>query len=110
MQINEYQARAVTTAFYPRGKIEYNLAYLGLGLAGEAGEAAEKVKKLLRGDYGLNKETKDKIINELGDVLWYIANLADELGVPMSDVFEANITKLDRRQKNKTLAGDGDDR
>ena len=82
-----------------------------LGLAGEAGEAADKVKKILRdkGGYAF-EEDRTALVKELGDVLWYVANVARYLGVSLSDVAESNIEKLSSRKKRNKLHGEGDER
>lgn len=82
-----------------------------LGLAGEAGEAADKVKKILRDKGGYaSEEDRTALVKELGDVLWYVANVARYLGVSLSDVAESNIEKLSSRKKRNKLHGEGDER
>ena len=100
---------AKETAIYPRNKA---IEYLTLGLTGEAGEIANKVKKVIRdnGNKPMSKGTKELISAELGDVLWYVAMLADELGTSLDDIADNNLCKLaDRRARNK-LGGSGDER
>lgn len=111
---NEYQKDAVATAIYPE---KAAVLYPSLKLAGEAGEVAEKVGKLLRGDWGddidltnLSDELKQMFVKELGDVLWYVAALSRDLGVSMQDVATTNIAKLRKRKEQGTLKGSGDDR
>lgn len=109
MYLNQYQQTAKETAIYPRNKA---IEYLTLGLTGEAGEIANKVKKVIRdnGNKPMSKATKELISAELGDVLWYVAMLADELGTSLDDVADNNLWKLaDRRARNK-LGGSGDER
>jgi len=106
MNFNEYQKIARSTAVYPE---EYKVVYPALGLCGEAGEVAEKVKKTVRGDSSLNK-VPGSIAMELGDVLWYVAVLADDLGVELEDVAKWNVDKLQRRMKSNKIKGDGDNR
>lgn len=104
-----YQKLASLTAIYPnRGN---NLYYPTLGLCGEAGEVAEKVKKLHRDKHGIiDQEFKDQITKELGDVLWYITAICIELNLTLSTVAGLNIEKLyDRKDRNK-LGGSGDHR
>lgn len=101
MDFNEYQDKTEETAIYPEDEA---IHYLALGLNGEAGEVAEKVKKAIRDDKELDLE------KELGDVLWYLSRLADELGIEMDDVAETNLDKLFDRQERDKLHGDGDDR
>jgi NTP pyrophosphatase (non-canonical NTP hydrolase) len=104
-----YQELAMSTAVYPqRGN---NLAYPALGLNGEAGEVAEKVKKILRDKGGLlDEETRQALKKELGDVLWYVAAMCSEAGLSMAEVAEHNISKLRDRQTRAVLHGSGDER
>ncbi len=109
MNLNEYQIRAQETAQYP-GKGE-NLFYPGLGLTGEAGEVADKIKKVLRDHKGeFNPERAEAIALELGDVLWYIADLAYELGYSLETIGYMNLNKLKNRKENGTIGGSGDNR
>jgi NTP pyrophosphatase (non-canonical NTP hydrolase) len=94
MNFNEYQEMAKTTAIYDK---KHQILYPALGLAGEAGEVANKVKKLIRDGYEKNKDYRKEISAELGDVLWYIAVLADDIGVKLSDIANNNIVKLKDR-------------
>mmetsp|Transcript_75541 Transcript_75541/g.233725 ORF Transcript_75541/g.233725 Transcript_75541/m.233725 type:complete len:154 (+) Transcript_75541:104-565(+) len=109
LSLAEYQRRAMATAFYPqKGN---NVAYAALGLVGESGEVANKVKKVLRdsaGDFSL--ERRQQIADEVGDVLWYAAALADELGVPLEEIARRNLAKLQSRSERGALAGSGDKR
>ncbi|MDH4330938.1 MAG: nucleoside triphosphate pyrophosphohydrolase family protein, partial [Candidatus Moranbacteria bacterium] len=90
---------------------ESRFAYLPLGLAGEAGEVAEKFKKIIRDKSGeIDSETKEEIKKELGDVLWYVAQLSTELGLEMDDVAKNNIEKLYSRLERGVIQGDGDNR
>jgi len=109
MTIDEYENVALQTAFYPdRGS---NMSYPALGLCGEAGEVAEKVKKCMRDHAGyLDKQQRDQLIKELGDVLWYVAAMAYEIDCPMTEIAERNIKKLASRNLRGTLSGDGDNR
>lgn len=106
---NDYQKKCRKTAIYP--KVGKSFVYPVLGLMGEAGEVSEKVKKLFR-DHGgkLTKEYRMEIAKELGDVLWYLAQLSTELGLKFSDVVEMNLEKLASRKTRSTLHGDGDNR
>lgn len=109
MSFNEYQGKARSTAVYP--SIGNNIVYPTLGLCGEAGEFAEKVKKAIRDDGGLiTPERKENMLKELGDVLWYAAAIATELGVTLNDVAQANIDKLESRKQRDVLKGSGDNR
>lgn len=111
MDIQDYSERAALTAVYP-GKgtaSDSALAYVSLGLTGEAGEVANKVKKILRGD-GFSWDNRDALVSELGDVLWYVAALARELQVPLDSVARINLRKLEERTANGTIKGNGDNR
>lgn len=82
-----------------------------LGLVGEAGETADKVKKIIRDKGGLaSEEDRLAIVKELGDVLWYVANVAKYLNVSLSEIAETNLKKLDSRKKRGKLHGEGDER
>ena len=109
MNFDDYQQLSGQTAIYPdRGN---NLTYPTLGLAGETGEVAEKVKKLIRDKGGLvDDATRDALRKELGDVLWYIAQLCTELDLSMSDVAAGNIEKLASRRERGKISGEGDNR
>jgi NTP pyrophosphatase (non-canonical NTP hydrolase) len=110
MELNEYQERALDTAKYEEN---LKIVYPALGLGSEAGEVQGKVKKWLRGDYGageLSEEKKEDLKGELGDVLWYIAVLARDLGLKLEDVAKANVAKLKSRQERNLIKGDGDKR
>ena len=97
-----------TSAEYPR---EAWLAYPALGLSGEAGEVAEHAKKAIRDDGGqVTEERRAAMAKELGDVLWYVAQLASELGLKLEDIAQANLDKLLSRQQRGVLSGSGDDR
>jgi NTP pyrophosphatase (non-canonical NTP hydrolase) len=100
LSFEEYQAEAKQTALYPRRL--NNLEYPTLGLAGEAGEVANIVKKIQR-DFGgeITAETRRKLKDELGDVLWYISACADELGLTLQEIAEFNVEKLAQRHKRK---------
>ncbi len=109
MELGDYQRASRATAIYP-GAGE-NLLYPTLGLCGEAGEVADKVKKLLRDDGGaLSAERREALGAELGDVLWYVAQLASELGLALEDVAAGNLAKLASRADRGALGGDGDER
>jgi NTP pyrophosphatase (non-canonical NTP hydrolase) len=109
MLLSDYQARSRRTATYP-GAGE-NIVYPTLGLAGEAGEVAEKVKKLLRDDGGiLSEERRAALAAELGDVLWYVAQVATEAGLDLEEIAQANLDKLLSRQQRGVLSGSGDSR
>ncbi len=103
MEFDDYQGKTGETAVYPEDKA---VEYLALGLNGEAGEVAEKVKKSIRDDKELGEDLRD----EIGDCLWYIARLLDELGYDMSEAAEANIDKLFDRKERGKIKGSGDNR
>jgi NTP pyrophosphatase (non-canonical NTP hydrolase) len=109
VRFNDYQLESRSTARYPdAGR---NLIYPTLGLTGEAGEVSDKVKKLIRDRGGVvDEQFTDDVALELGDVLWYVAQLATELGLSLEDVAEANLRKLKSRSERGTLQGDGDHR
>ena len=113
--LDEYQTAAVLTAIYPGHGTPIGLAYVGLKLNGEAGEAAEHIGKAMRDDHFLEleyltAERKSAIIKELGDVLWYVAAAARELGVSLDFVAQQNIEKLRSRAARNQLQGSGDER
>lgn len=100
----EYSERARTTANYE--ELEYGWLYPLIGLCGETGELANKLKKVIR------DKTFDevKVKHELGDILWYLNQLCLELDMSLSDVARENLRKLEARYKNNTIHGDGDER
>lgn len=100
MNFEDYQSAASKTALYPRRMS--NVEYPTLGLAGEAGEVANIVKKIQRDHDGvLTDETRAKLKDELGDVLWYISACADELGLTLDEIADFNIQKLAKRHSAK---------
>lgn len=100
MEMSEYEGRVMERAFYPGRGTEQGLAYTALGLGGEAGEAQEQIKKMLRDDGGkLKKGRREKFLKELGDVLWYLTAAAHEAGSSLTEVAELNNKKLDKRSK-----------
>ena len=111
MTFNEYQELAAGTAIYPkRGEIS-GLAYTALGLNGEAGEVAEKIKKALRDNNGVIDEAKTyELAKELGDVLWYVSETASQLNLSLGQIAEINVEKLYSRKDRGALQGSGDDR
>lgn len=109
MNFNDYQSLSRRTALYPSKG--YNFVYPTLGLAGEAGEVAEKVKKILRDKDGVvDTADKESLKKELGDVLWYLAQLATEFGLSLDDIADANLKKLSSRMERGKIGGDGDNR
>lgn len=125
MNVEEYQDIIQKTAIYPT---EVGLAYCALGLTGESGEVAEKIKKLYRDNQDLIPyiqmgqepadvntreryfEIRKDVLKELGDVIWYVTALANEFGLPLSEILEANYNKLIKRRETGTLQGSGDHR
>lgn len=109
MTFEEYQKLSRETALYPDK--DKNFVYPTLGLSGEAGEVAEKIKKVLRDKNGIiDQQTKEEIKKELGDVLWYCAQIATELGLSLDQVATFNIEKLFSRKDRGVLHGNGDNR
>jgi NTP pyrophosphatase (non-canonical NTP hydrolase) len=111
MTLDEYQAAAERTALYPEKgeRTAAALAYCALGL-GEAGEVQGKIKKYLRGDFELTDAKIEELALELGDLLWYVAMLSREIGIPLGHLAGMNLQKLARRKMRGTLQGDGDHR
>jgi NTP pyrophosphatase (non-canonical NTP hydrolase) len=108
MEINEYQKAALTTAVYPEDK---RIIYPALGMCGEAGEVADKVKKVIRdNNQDFTNDRKREIAKEIGDVLWYCATLSHDLGFSLEEVAQMNIDKLASRQRRGKLSGSGDNR
>ena len=106
--LDMYQQVAKTTAIYPR---EQAIIYPTLGLTGEAGEVANKVKKIIRdGSNSKDEKLVSEIKAEIGDCLWYIAVLADDFDIKLSDIASANLEKLANRKKKGTIHGSGDTR
>lgn len=103
-KFEEYNEFVKSMKVYPE---KHAIIYPALGLAGESGEITEKVKKWLRGDKELDK---DALLSELGDPLWYITSLADDLGYTLQDVIDRNVEKLTSRQERGVLKGSGDNR
>ena len=108
MELSDYQRRSRATAQYPRSAW---LAYPALGLAGEAGEVAEHAKKAIRDDGAqITDERRAAMSKELGDVLWYVAQLASELELDLDAIAAENLEKLLSRQRRGVLSGSGDER
>ncbi len=109
MDFITYQKKSRRTAIYPNKGNNY--IYPLLGLCGETGETAEKIKKVLRDKKGtISSQTKKAIKEEMGDILWYLANLATELNLSLEDIASANLEKLASRKKRNKLHGSGDNR
>ena len=110
MDFDDYQESASKTTIFPDempDSVNTGTVYCALGLVGESGEVAEKVKKAVRED---DPSYLDDLEKELGDVLWYLSQLAVQLGISFDDIAEGNITKLQDRQDRDVLTGEGDDR
>lgn len=108
---NGYQRRASKTAIYKDRKELMGLIYCSLGLVSEAGEVAGKVKKMLRSGFiEVDTDFKKEIMLEAGDTLWYLSQLADELGVTLDQIAKLNINKLEDRMKRGKISGSGDHR
>lgn len=109
MDFKEYQKFADSVARYPnRGN---NYIYATLGLVGESGEVAEKIKKLIREkDHELTPEFKKEVLKEIGDVLWFVATFAYEMGADIEEVARLNVEKLTSRMERDVVYGDGDNR
>lgn len=110
MTLNEYQQAARVTAQYPENA---KILYPAMGMAGEAGEALEKVKKALRKGGTDHYEAwidHEGLVKEIGDVLWYVANLANDLNVELETVAQININKLADRAVRDVIKGEGDNR
>lgn len=105
MNLNAYQEIAKTTAIYPA---ERGLEYTALGLAGEAGEYANKISKVIRD--GADAYDPWTLAGELGDVLWFLSQCAEEIGIPLSMIAQLNLQKLADRKNRNVLKGSGDTR
>lgn len=108
MELNDYQKAALKTAIYPKNQ---QVIYPVLGLCGESGEVAEKLKKIYRDKNSVIDESdRLAIAKELGDVLWYLSVLANDLGMDLEEIAQMNIDKLNMRKKKNMIGGSGDDR
>lgn len=111
MNFSEYEMAAAKTATWSGKQKDYLLAYLALGVSGEAGEVAEKIKKILRNDDGVvSEEKRGELKKEIGDVLWYLAMLSRELGFPFEEAAKTNIAKLADRAARGVIKSSGDNR
>lgn len=109
MTFADYQKKSRRTAKYP--EIGHKVIYPALGLAGESGEVLNKIKKIFRDDEGqLTQQMREDVKKELGDLLWYMAQICTELGISFDDVAQGNLDKLLSRQKRGALGGSGDNR
>ena len=107
MKLTDYQDKAEVFAAYDE---DQGIVYTALGLTSEAGEYAGKVKRIIRGDSIDPSELEDEMVKELGDVLWYVAQAATELGVSLDYVAEENLRKLEDRQARGVIKDQGDNR
>ena len=107
MDFNTYQTAALQTAVYPDPG--FNFAYPALGLVGEAGEVADKLKKVIRDNDGvLTTPVRDAVAKELGDVMWYLSVLAYEMDYDLNKIAQMNLDKLASRQQRGVISGSGD--
>jgi NTP pyrophosphatase (non-canonical NTP hydrolase) len=110
MNLNDYQKQALTTAASTGDEFK-DLLHWVLGINGEAGEVAEKLKKIIRDkDSVISQDDKQELSKEVGDVLWYLAVFAHQLGVPLEDIAQANLDKLQSRKQRGVIGGSGDNR
>lgn len=110
MNLNDYQKQALTTVISSENEFR-DLLHWVLGINGEAGEIAEKVKKIIRDKNGeVSKADKEEMAKEIGDVLWYLAVFAHHLGVPLEEIAKQNLDKLQSRKNRGVLGGSGDNR
>ena len=111
MEFNEYQKRASTTADFTGHPGEYPLMYSCMGLAGETGEVIEKVKKVMRNNGGeMSEEQREAIKQEIGDVLWYLSQVARFCDIAFDDAAKANVEKLADRRARGVIRSEGDAR
>lgn len=109
MDFNEYQKKSRETALYP--DVGDNFVYPTLGLTGEAGEVANKISKIFRDDESkITAEKVEEVKEELGDLLWYLTQLASEFKISLEDVADTNIRKLASRLERGKISGSGDNR
>lgn len=111
MEFRYYQNMSKRYAVYKNPENIPGLAYLAMGLTGEVGETANKIKKLFRDHNGqITEESKQAIIDELGDCLWYLSQITTELGVSLDIIPLQNLAKLRKRKRDNTIQGEGDNR
>lgn len=109
VELDDYQEQALNTDVYPDDK--FNIGYKALGLVGEAGEVADKIKKIYRDkDGNFNVTDEVEIAKELGDCLWYISCIAAAIGFELSGIAKLNVDKLSKRKTEGKLHGSGDNR
>jgi NTP pyrophosphatase (non-canonical NTP hydrolase) len=107
LDFSEYQKRARMTADYPQ---QYKIFYPAMGLGAEVGELQNKIKKLMRGDAFVKGMDKEDLASEMGDILWYVAILSEDLGLDLEEVAVKNIAKLADRKKRGVIKSSGDNR
>ena len=106
LTFNDYQKFARETAIYKDG-----IFYPALGLCGESGEVADKIKKIYRDNNGIiSEDNKEQLVKEMGDVLWYLANMATDLNVTLEYVARKNVEQIQIRQQKNLIHGEGDNR
>lgn len=111
MDFDEYEKLATRTATFGGKQHEHQLMYITLGIAGESGEIAEKIKKIVRNDNGIvSDENRESLKREIGDVLWYLSQLSRVLGFHFSEAAKANIDKLADRAARNVIKSTGDHR
>jgi len=109
MELNEYQEQAGKTNIYPHGPA--GLYAEVMGLCSESGEVADKLKKIIRDHDGtLSVDTREALAGELGDVLWYVSQVAGRLGFSLENLAVHNLGKLQARAERGTIGGSGDER
>lgn len=107
--LDDYQELSARTALYP--KTNHPVYYPAMGLGGEAGEVLNQVKKVMRDDADVvTDQRRAALKKELGDVLWYLAQVASALDLKLSDIASANLTKLFDRKARGVLRGSGNNR
>lgn len=110
MTLDEYQQQALKTVLSTSDEFKDTLHWV-LGINGESGEIAEKIKKIIRDKNSLiSQQDKQELGKEIGDVLWYLAVFAHNLGIPLEEIARANLSKLKSRQDRGVLGGTGDNR
>ena len=106
LTFNDYHKSDRATAIYKDG-----IFYPALGLCGESGEVADKIKKIYRDNNGIiSEDNKEQLVKEMGDVLWYLANMATDLNMTLEDVARKNLEKIQIRQQKNLIHGEGDNR
>jgi len=109
MHFSDYQKQSRLSAIYPQ--MGQNFTYSLIGLVGETGEVAEKIKKLIRDKQSkLDNDYRAEIKKEMGDILWYFSQLATDLGIGLEDLVKTNLKKIKSRQVRHKIHGNGDNR